>query len=240
MNVPDDIKHPVLIRLRRGMYLLLDRSIYRSMFNQVEKNDQQSSPSLSEEEMDVLKKINRIRFEQRTPDVIQRVLTEKERKIFDRLVRKRYVSVYRKGKYSKDGVVAISDAVYPLLRESLGQSRGSEKEGSLVDQLHKSGYLILTNEHDAQTVSRLLEKDIRAGKVIGVRGFDKKYYVMTKELFSTIAPKIVSFIETKGSATIGDLARSLSLEEGMCRTAVNLLIENGTLVEKEKDRFEVL
>ena len=122
----------------------------------------QEAPLLSPNELRVLKKLDAIKYEQRIPSRVQKLLSEEEGRILDGMVRKGFVSIYRGKQYSQSGVYSIANTVYGLLRKGpetpLKPEQVSEKSRMPWDEhLGKYGYVIIENENEAKPPSRVVE-----------------------------------------------------------------------------------
>ena len=200
-------------------------------------------PAISPEELRLLRKLDEIKYDQRIPARVQKLLSEGERKILDGMVRKNFISVYRGKKYEQTGVYDIPREVYVLLRKKETANPGppeqvSEKVSLSWDEhLGKYGYVILGNEGEAKLVSERLEPEIKAGEIMGTRGFDKKYYIAQRKFYDVWNSRIRTLLRARREATEGEVCGALGMSEVACRVALELMREEGEVIEKKKGAY---
>ncbi|MGC8850698.1 MAG: AbrB/MazE/SpoVT family DNA-binding domain-containing protein [Candidatus Micrarchaeia archaeon] len=111
------------------------------------------------------------------------------------------------------------------------------RANSPLNQLDAKGFLVIENEEDAKALSRLLERDIKAGSVRGVRGFDKKFYVVSSSFLEKASSKLLPVLSGKEPLTASRISASTGLEEAACIAALQVLKEDGEVLEKKKGFF---
>jgi biotin operon repressor len=105
--------------------------------------------------------------------------------------------------------------------------------------LEAKGYMVVEYENEAKRVSQLLERKIKNGEIFGIRGFDKKFYILSRQFYSTFYPRIVKAIAGKQSSA-SDIAESLKLSEPACIALLQMMKENGEIIEKRKGAYELV
>jgi hypothetical protein len=100
-------------------------------------------------------------------------------------------------------------------------------------RLEKAGFLVLENEFEAKRLSEMFANDIRQGLIMGMRGFDKKFYILTSELSNSLTPKLLDVLR-KGEANLAELVHSSGAPEGAVQSVLLQLKEKGDLIEKKK------
>ncbi|MEM3555752.1 MAG: hypothetical protein QXF56_03485 [Candidatus Micrarchaeia archaeon] len=184
---------------------------------------------LSDEEMRLLRKLNTIKFSERIPYDVNRKLNSRERDVLYNLIRKGAVRVYKGGKYSKTGVYDISNEIYPLVKKSETPESSLESEG----------YAVIEDVKSAERVSSALQKEISFGEILGVRGFDKKFYVAKRSWF---AEKSESIRRCMGRRvrSMEEISRETKLSEPACRVVLEIMRERGEVIEKRKGFYELV
>jgi len=179
--------------------------------------------ALREEELTVLKKVNSVKHYERTRENIAKLLSGAEPSIFSRLFEKKVLFDYEKeGKR----LVGISKEFFLLV---------VEKEDPLITKLFAQGYLVLSEPSEANALNDRLQEAKRDSEVRGVRGFDTKYYVMTLQKLSEIEAKIMRALESE--KVLADLSSELKAPEDLCKAAIEVMKEDGSVIEKKKDVF---
>ncbi|MEW6328727.1 MAG: hypothetical protein AB1468_01285 [Candidatus Micrarchaeota archaeon] len=204
-----------------------------------------------EEEMNVLMKLEAIRFEARTPGAVGKALSREEQRTLGRLMEKGWVTLYKGGKYQKEGVYNIPKNIYPLVREMKikgareareepveGEKRETASELKGIPFLEKFGYLIVENENEAKNISGALERQIRAGDVLGTRAFDKKFYVARRWFYRDFRDKAESALRGRDMGPY-ELASALKIKEDGARVLLALMNADGDVIEKKKGKFGI-
>jgi len=74
---------------------------------------------LSEEEKQLLINLSLIKFEKRTLANVKKLLSKKQLELLKNLIKRGYVSIFKKGKYKDVGVLNFSDKIFAMLKEGL-------------------------------------------------------------------------------------------------------------------------
>ena len=190
-----------------------------------------------------------IRFENRTPAHVKEVFKPEELAVLKELEKKGFVSVFYGTKYKNTGVYNIDDKIYPLLKAgATGQNQNVSQissptsasfhpqaiQRSFMSEILKRGYALVSSNGEAQNISDEMRK-LPKGEVIGVKGFDGKFYVATKQYFTKISELIQKNL--KGSMTVLAIAAACKTEEDGCRSVLRIMADNGDVLEKKKDSF---
>ncbi|MHB1830498.1 MAG: hypothetical protein ACYCO0_03835 [Candidatus Micrarchaeaceae archaeon] len=213
-----------------------------------EEASKQYGPSA--EELNVLKKIDTIRYENRTQENTLKILDDSEKKILQRLIANRYVSQF-KGKSGKE-LYSIPKSIYDsfLMRKKPQPKQGpydvtlnvthAERQDENIVELEKNGFIVLQTEAEASKVSLLLEQSIRHGQVLGTRSFSKnrEFYILLRNYFDRYAQSILKKLRDK-SSRVSDLAKELGINEDGARAILYILAENGDVMEKKKEIFAI-
>lgn len=187
----------------------------------------------TEEEFALLDKLSKIKFSLRTPEKVNSQLTEREKKLLNQLLQKKYINIFYGKKYKKTGVYNIADNVFPLL---LNKSSLEKEQKSLsLDDLKKSGWAIVEGENIVK-LSKEIEKSNMQQFVKGIIGFDKKLYITTLQFFLQNKDKILSLLE-KEEKHVDEIAESLKLERNAALCLLKILAESGEVLEKKRDVF---
>jgi bifunctional DNA-binding transcriptional regulator/antitoxin component of YhaV-PrlF toxin-antitoxin module len=210
---------------------------------------------VTQEEIEVLKKLDTLRYSNRTPANVAKILNEGEKKVLQGLINKRIVWLFmKKGSYS------ISKDVYDkfLMRKGRGMApqpkRANEHEqlqqkpvppppkiekNENVIKLETDGYIVLPTESEASSLSLALEDSIRSGKVLGIRAFNKKFYIVLRSFFDKNSGKVIKELKD-GPKKVDELVKSTGLDEDGIRAMLYLLSEQGDVSERRKDVFTLI
>ena len=223
----------------------------------ISKNDE-ANKNLSQDEINVLKKLDTLRYNERSKEKVERILNDAEKKILYGLIKKKVVTLFSKD--NNEELYSISKSIYDkfLLRKKkqteeknvkeavkeagIDKRIGSELEekygieNEYVKRLEEKGYIVLQTEAEAASLSIALEESIKQGIVLGTRAFNKKFYILLRQFFEKYAPQIVKAL-SGGGMKVEDIARRLGIDEDAARGILYLLAESGDVSEKKKDLF---
>ena len=205
----------------------------------------------SQEELSVLRKLDTIRYENRTQESILKILNESERKVFQKLVANSAVGRF-KGKDGKDHY-SIPKSIYDrfLMRKRPPAKEEpynfvvpkvapqSGQDDSIAD-LQKNGFIVLQTEAEASKVSLLLEQSIRHGQVLGTRSFSKnrEFYILSRTYFDKYAQSILKKLRER-SYKLADISKELGMDEEGARGILCILSESGDVMERKKELFSI-
>ncbi len=225
---------------------------------EVKNEKKYTEKNLETDELKVLKKLDTIRYNNRTKEYVKTIMNGNELNILQGLIRKKAVSIYKK-EGENDYKYGISKDVYDkylfgkrnenideAIKEKNEKVNDEAKEkgweiklrekNKYADLLEVDGYLVLTNAADAEAASAQLEESIRHGLVVGTRAFNKKYYVAIKSFVTNNSQNILRLIEKK-SMSVDEISAELHMDAEAVRTILYLLSESGDVTEMKKDIF---
>jgi len=224
-----------LFQLREGYYLLsvpLGQATVKTQVTQAETRG-----PLSESERALLKKLLSIKFENRTPAYVTKALDNDEKTVLRELERKGFVNVFKGTKY-KDGVYNIRDSIYPLLsqKEAAGPKEAVQAAApSPFGLLHTQGFMIIADKNEARILSERLADDMKRGNALGVKGFDGKFYIVTRDYFTKSQAAILAILKEDMNADA--IAIATKLNPDGCRAVLRIMSENGDVLEKRRGIF---
>ncbi|MCS7109400.1 MAG: hypothetical protein NZ903_01225 [Candidatus Micrarchaeota archaeon] len=204
---------------------------------------------LSDEETEILNKLLQIKFEERTPEAVKSVLSSEELKVLDELVRKHLVTLYYGGKYSEKGVYTIPNLVFRQISakqpssktDTTNKGNRNEEESvsdeeDLIKKFNKEGYLVLQSEKEAMDLSKVLSEKFDKNKITGIRGFDKKYYLVKNSYVLKYQSRIKSILKS-GPKSAEKIASELGIQPEAAIAILTVLREEGEIIEKRKGLF---
>jgi antitoxin component of MazEF toxin-antitoxin module len=207
-----------------------------------------SSPELSAEEINVLKKLDTLRYQMRNKERVEGLLNSNEKGVLQQLIKKRAVVPFKDQK-SKTELYSISKSVYDrfLMRKKQPEaqviaqpvrlgSRDAQNENVRI--LESKGFIVLQSEAEASSLSLALEESIRQGLVLGTRSFSKKFYILLRSFFDKHSSRILKALRD-GESRIGEISSEVGVEEDGARAILYLLAESGDVSEKRRDVFEL-
>ncbi len=207
---------------------------------------------LTKEELDVLKKLDTLKYGQRTKENVRKIMDAEENRTLQGLLKRNIVSLYKKEGESEEKY-GITKSVYDkflfgrrLQKSTEMRAKQTKEEPSWVvklkehnkyaEALESNGYLVLQTHEEASELSTLMEESIRLGLIVGTRAFDRKFYVALKRFVTQNTARIMSIIQTK-SVPVPEISQSMGMEDDAARTILHILAESGEVTEVKKDVF---
>lgn len=172
----------------------------------------------------VLSKLASLGFSKRSPSQLSKVMSAEEMKLLDELVKAGKV-LYVHNKKFDEGIYVIET----------GSQKSPQKQAepsAMENQLFANGYLVLDGSRDAQALSERLMK--QKNSVVGIKGFDGKYYIVTAVYFGKVAAALSGMGD---EITPADAAAKGGLSIDGCKAVLKLLAEKGDYIEKKGDFY---
>ena len=230
-----------LFLLKEGYYL-----ITAPLVSQPSLGEAKGEKGINEMEKAVLRKLLSIRFENRVPAYVNKALSEPEKAVLHALEGKGLVNVFKGRKYV-EGVYNINDSIYPLLAQKGEPARGRDEaqprvpqaaqqsQGNTLGILNSKGFIIISDKREAMMLSEQLNGQMKSGAVVGVKGFDGKFYIVTRDYFSSSQAKVVQVLKEEMDAP--SVASAAKLDPEGCMAVLRLMAENGEIIEKKRGVF---
>lgn len=190
------------------------------------KSEEAVVKKLSLDEDALVRKLSSIRYYDRLADETLKKCSAREREIFDALVKRKVLFKYVK---NKKEFIGVSREYYPSAMQT---AKSGPALSPVAENLMKRGFIVLENQGEADRLSRELGKE---KSVRGIRGFDRKYYLVTEEKLREFEKKLERVLtREKNYKTIAD---ELTESEELAKAALEILREDGTLIEKKRDSY---
>lgn len=167
----------------------------------------------------VIGKIESLGYRRRSPSVLKKMLSTEEWNALESLVKAGKVRYVHNKKFH--------EGIY-LVRGRGNVRREAEPSNEVANTLFANGYIILSGSREAQELSERLSK--QKGSVMGVRGFDGKYYVVTATYFLKVSEALGRI---EGDTTPEEAAEKSGLSIDGCKAVLKLLAEKGDYAEKK-------
>ncbi|HQT44955.1 MAG TPA: hypothetical protein PLO51_03190, partial [Candidatus Micrarchaeota archaeon] len=114
--------------------------------------------------------------------------------------------------------------------------RQPSSDSAWAKRLEKLGYIILQDDYEAKEASNALSALIKEGKVKGVRAFDKRYYIASKDFYEYHRPTFLDKLE-KSNYTPESIAKAVSVEPEAAMVMLALMSSEGEALEKRKGTY---
>jgi len=197
------------------------RKLLQESFEVKEEKPKKGKTEVKEEppsidEKAVLKKLAKIPYDKRTPDNVLPLLSNGEQRILQRLIDEGKVRFYK-----RKGVYSIEDKSFPHRK---------------VEEL--KDFLVVSSEREAQEVSSRY-KD-RKGEIIGIKGFDGRYYFFLKNIYSEWSARVIDYLRNNKASSLSSISKATGIPGDACKGILYLLLEVGEIMEKRPGYYTVV
>jgi len=211
-----------LMKLKEGYYLLSVPIGSEKEAKSAVAAPPKKPPESAEER--VLKKLDSLGLAKRCPSYLKKVLSAEEEKMLQKLVKSGKIAYIHNKKFH--------EGIYVIESRKKAAGAGAESSNALANALFANGYIVLDGSRDAKILSERLLK--QKGSILGVRGFDGKYYVVTTGYLK----KVANALAKMGNEVTPDaVAAQFRFSIDGCKAVLKLLSEKGDYLEKSGDVY---
>lgn len=248
----NDAQGAEIFYLKDGLYLLAisglpSGALVQERANAAQNAKQSAASQFEPDEQALMLKLSRIRFDERTPDLVKGKINPSEAAILSRLISNKAISVFKSGKYPK-GVYNIPKGFfYPTLAASKPAAPQKKylpaaKGGKLLaintfEHLQALGYMVLSNEGEARMQMEKIKSEIKDDDVKGVRGFDKQYYVLKKSFLREFENPVLALLG-EGIHTSAGMSQKIGITSEAITVILMVMADEGMVIERRKGIWE--
>jgi len=176
---------------------------------------------IDSKEIELLKKVNSIRHYDRTYDKTAKLLNPEEKAMFDELFKKGALFKYKR---TGKELIGLDKKYFKYV---------IEERDELIDKLAKEGCIVIEDQNQVKALNDRIKRE-KLG-VRGIRGFDRRYYIVTLEKLADIEDRLEKILTKE--KMLKAISAELGLPEDLCRAAIEILREDGKIVEKKKNSY---
>ncbi len=165
---------------------------------------------------ELLEKLESLPLNKRSPSRLNKILNNEERKLLEKMLKEGKVSYIHNKKF-REGIYVVDR-----------KKRAERDSDDMANRLFANGYIILRENKEAQKLSERLMK--QKGSILGVRGFDGKYYVVTSNYFTKVAKAIYGMGD---EVSPEEVAEKYGFSIDGCKAVLKLLAEKGEYAEEK-------
>ena len=251
IQLPDEfseVEDAEIYRLKDGYYLLSVPIGKPAVKPVIKPKAAEGFQIPTEAEKNVLKRLLSIKFQNRTPEYVNKVLSDDEKKVIKELEEKKFINVFKGRKYP-NGVYNINDKIYATLygKKTVKQTVKDiakpavppvkKETGSPAEILEKKGYTVGSSK-DLKEIIDKNKSAIKSGKIKGLKGFDGRFYIARMDYVSRMYPLIIKQLDQERN--IDEIAQNLKVDPDAVRTILHLLAEAGDVIEKRKGVYAAI
>jgi len=163
-------------------------------------------------------------FQDKVEGAFEKLLNKNDLAIFKEMIQDNEIEIFKLSSKYKKGVYQLA----------LHKSNLSNEDYNLFKS---NKYIILKQVEDAKRFSEEFKEVIKSGEVIGIKSFDGNYYVVYKNLFDEIKQKIFS-LSLKEAFSTDFLESRLSYSKELLKVVIEILKDEGLIIEKRKESYE--
>jgi len=197
---------------------------------------QRKEEEREEAEKKIAEKISRQSLSERVEGRFEKGLDEEEKKALAKMVESGEVIKFKLNPSYKK-------AVYKMREEVDGRSGARAGSGNYTGAaagLEKQGYMQVKNELLVKKICGEIKEDIEEGRVIGIRGFDSHFNIIKAEVYEKYRNAMEKLLEEGGELRMEDISLFLGIDTGLARCVLEFLKEEGLVIEKKKDLFQLV
>lgn len=114
--------------------------------------------------------------------------------------------------------------------------RGEGKTEKTVTKAWTEDFAIISSDEAARAFSQEHAWEFKRGDLLGVKGFDGKYYVVRTSVYTETLSKMEPELR-KEPKTAKELASALGLDEGLVKAVLEIAKEDGIVYEDKEGRY---
>jgi hypothetical protein len=244
-------KDYTLIPNNEGIFLLVDKEI-EGKGKDAERNEkaEKKADELAEEKEQI---IGMIRKERNLAELVEgkfeQKLNLKQKKALLQLVAGGKVILFKLNETYKKGVYRVKD-------EGAGEGKGREEEISKARleveerakiekspdeySLEKDGLMVVRGEEMVKQFCYQNEREIKEGKVRGIKSFDGNYYIIEGWLLERGMKKAMEAFKKNPNQRLEEIAKNINMSRVVAKAICEFLKDGGELIERRKEQYYLI
>ncbi len=177
----------------------------------------------TKEEEKILELLRKTPLKNRVEGVFEKFLNKEYLPVFERMLERGEIVKFKLSeKYKK--------AIYKI----------KEELEAKAENVKQKEFWIFNDEKDAKKFSKENEKELRLGKIKGIKGFDGKFYFIRNSKYRKERKKILDYLKGKKEVALKDILNYLTIEKDLCLGIIEMLKEEGLIIEKRRNIFRLV
>lgn len=220
-----------IIKAKKGVYLLLEKAPQEKKPVQVQAPATHVPDELEQKITELLKKSH-------PKDLVEgkfeKTLSKGELDKFQQMLAQNKVEKFKTNpKYIK--------FVYHLKPQAEIPRTFEMKEKNPEEYtIENDGLMVFKNEALAQKLSQQYAEQIKNGTIRGTRSFTGFFYLIDSKLLEQTCGKVIETMKKNKLSSADDLSANLKITPMLARIACTFLGEEGALLEKRRDLFQII
>ncbi|BCS90787.1 MAG: hypothetical protein ARM1_0244 [Candidatus Micrarchaeota archaeon] len=248
INIPEDIAKELDLKKGDDFKFMIGKIDGKPALLLIKDESQQSNEKVeakdqvrvSERELMLLKQITALKSNERTVKNIEAKLNNEEKETLNDLLRKGFIIKFKKANEEEERYT-IPESIYEAISNGsyIVESAPADPIDIKYRELMDNGYTIIESENEAVHLSKRIEDLVKRGYILATRAFDRKYYIVKKELVERYYKKIISLLK-ESEYTLEQLAEKLDIDKRMLNAILVQLEEQGEILEVKKNVFKAV
>ncbi len=140
-------------------------------------------------------------------------------------------------------VFGAEEKVQELVKKQvdyLVRKKGGERRPRVIKRPEvpeKGGFWVFDTEQEAAVFSRRHAEEFQSGEILGIKGFDGKYYAVRKSLYESVLPRVLEVLREKPMSA-DDVAVLLKKDKKLIKGILELAREEGLVIERSGGVYE--
>jgi len=202
-----------------------------------QKQSEKKEPVIIEPVIDgkIIELMKRKSLSERVEGKFEKLLNEQELIVFKKMLAEGKIIAFKlSDKYKK--------AVYKIALEKNKESESTATKEKPIEEydLEKDGFLVVKNEERAKRLSEELKEEIKQGKIRGIKSFDGHFYIIESSLLEKYSDDTCTVIKANKSILLPELAQKLSVSSLLAKIVCEFLKEDGEIIEKRKESYQLV
>jgi len=164
--------------------------------------------------------------------VFEKLLSENELKIFKELLDSKKIVSFKLSEKYKKGIYKVNDSFSKHDSNTKNASDHTTNNELDFSEFDKNKWIILPNKFGL-AFSKLYKDQLECKDIIGLKSFDSSYYIIDSGLYQNIKNKILE-LAIKNDFEIKFIENKLSLHKDLVKIVLEILKEDGIIIEKRK------
>lgn len=113
------------------------------------------------------------------------------------------------------------------------------KEGLELKAKLGDSFLAIEDPEEIRKISYVLKNEINNGEVLGIRGFDRTYYIFRKANYEKNKSILLASLK-ESNKTFEELKTKLNVPELLLKGLIELVKEQGEIIEPKKGTYKIV
>jgi len=199
-----------IVKARKGLYVLMDKKLFEQEL--VRKVDEK-----------IIALLQNSKIQDRVEEKFEKFLNKIELLRFNELLKDGVVEKFKASEKYKKAVYKLKEPV---------QDR---KASSGIQR-----FITVRSEQQARELNDKHWRELKEGKMKGLKDFDNTYYLIDTELLGEKKQKILKILQACKSASIEELSSKLAIQPELVRGVCAFIKEDGEILEKKKGIYNYI